>query len=315
MQNQKGSATVLISFAVVMLVGVSALVVDMGHLFLVRHRLCNALDAAVLAAAQELPDGYTGAPAVAEEYFNSNGVEPALSEINVSDDRRTVSASGQVDVKYFLAGVLGLTSTTVNGTAAARIAPLASVRGVIPVGIEKPPDDQPLVFGEERNLKVSSNNSVDDFLGPGNFGVLDIRGNLDSPGGGSSEWLEDFQQGYQGLLKVGDVIATITGNRSGPAAKGIKYRIEQCTHDCIYSDYDPGCPRVVIIPVYVAEKTGKDKVESVRVVGFAAFLLTDYTGSGNKSYIKGRFLQQVVEGEGDSESVEDFGAYAVKLIV
>lgn len=312
----RGSAMVIVTVAVVVLVSFSSLVVDMGHLFLVRHRLSNALDAAVLAAGQELPDGYGGAPAVAEAYFNSNGVESAvLSSVNISDDRRTVTASGYVNVNYFLAGVLGMTSTTVDGTAAARISPVTRVRGVVPVGIDKPPDDQPLQFGQEYTLKVSSNNDAAQILGPGNFGVLDIRGNQDSPGGGSSEWLEDFQQGYQGLVQVGDVIVTVTGNRSGPAIDGVEYRIQQCTHACIYSDFNPGCPRVIIIPVYVPENTDKDKVKSVRVTGFAAFLLTDYTGSGNKSYIKGRFLQLVVEGEGDSESVEDFGCYAVKLIV
>ena len=312
----RGSVTLLVTFAVVVLVGASSLVLDMGHVFLMRHRLCNALDAAALAAAQELPDGYGGAPEVAEAYFNSNGVQSAmLEEVEISGDRRTVTAGGYVNVNYFLAGVLGINSTTVNGTAAARISPLASARGVVPVGIEEPPEGESLQFGVEYNLKMSAGNSFDDYLGSGNFGCLDFQGAGDNPGGGSNEWRDDFRYGHNSVIKVGDVVETISGNRSGPAQQGVNHRVNQCDHACTATDYDPSCPRVVVVPVYEKHEIHGNKVISVKIVGFAAFLLTDYTGSGNQSYIKGRFLEQVVEGEGDSENVEDFGCYAVKLIV
>ncbi len=309
-RDPRGNASVLVSAAIVVLIGFCSLVVDMGNLFLAKHRLGNALDAAVLAGCQELPDDPGGALAVTKEYFAGNGMDSAsLLSVDIGSDNKTVVASGQATVQHFLAGLLGIQSSTLSDSAAARIEPLTGVRGVVPLGIKK----QDLEFGVKYTLKIASNTNFDEFLGPGTFGVIILDD------GGSARYEEYFKYGFDGKVSVGDVFSTDNGNKSGATRDGINYRVSQCTHACTPGDFDPSCPRIIIIPVYEpaepADPQPGDKIKKVRVVGMAAFLL-DIPGDkvvGNESYVDGYFVQMVLEGESDPAG-SDFGAYAIRLI-
>jgi len=305
--ERTGSSMIMVSIAMVSLIGFCSLVLDMGNLFLARNRLNNALDASVLAACQELPDSTATAGDVVEEYFTGHGYDTgALTNYHVSEDKRKVTATGRVTVQYFLARVLGIESATVNCTAAAAIEPLTAVRGIVPIGIKK----QELDFSKKYELKIASNNNFNEYLGPGNFGVLQLAGS------GSSSYEDCFKYGYDGTIKTGDILPTESGNMSGATRKGIEYREDQCTHACTPEDFEPSCPRVLIVPVYEVEDVQNNKVNSVKVVGFATFLLAPPGEKpvGNDSYVIGHFVQMVLEGEGD-EDAADYGAYTVKLIV
>ncbi|HBX23173.1 MAG TPA: hypothetical protein DEF34_06025 [Desulfotomaculum sp.] len=307
LKEHKGSAMIMVSIAMVSLIGFGSLVLDIGNLFLTRNRLNNALDASVLAACQELPDSTTSAGEVVKEYFANHGFDVgALTNYHISEDKKKVTATGQVTVQYFLARVLGIESATVKCTAAAQIMPLTAARGVVPLGIQ----DQELLYDVKYTLKVASNSNTAEFLGPGNFGVLV----LDSTGADSFE--DSLTYGYDGVIKVGDTLNTESGNKSGAARDGVNYRVAQCTHACTPSNHDPSCPRIIILPVYETVDVQNNKVFSVKIVGFAAFLM-DIPGDkmvGNECYVDGYFINMVVEGEGE-EDAEDYGAYAVKLIV
>ncbi len=309
--NRRGSAIIIVYAAMVAIIGFCSLVVDMGNLFLTKQRLNNALDAAVLAGSQELPDTVDNVQNQVEEYFNHNAAENfSLTGVCVSDDHRTVTATGQASVEYFLAGVLGITSSTVNCTAAAGIEPLTAVSGVVPIGIKQ----QTLLFNQKYSLKISSNSDFDEYLGPGTFGVLQMGGS------GSSTYEDNFKYGYNQKIMIGDVIYTETGNKSGATRDGINYRVSQCTHACTPTNFDPACPRVIIIPVYEPAEpenpTPDDKITKVRIVGFATFLM-DIPGDktvGNMSYVDGYFVQMVIEGESGSGAVNQ-GVYATGLII
>ena len=54
LREERGSALVLVTVAMVILLGTSALAFDYGRLVLKKRTLANAADAAALAAAQEL---------------------------------------------------------------------------------------------------------------------------------------------------------------------------------------------------------------------------------------------------------------------
>jgi len=315
LNGRAGSAMILVSIAMVSLIGFCSLVLDMGNLFLTKNRLNNALDASVLAACGKLPGSESDAIDEAKDYFQANGMElTSLKEVKVtkiSENRMTVTASGQTKVEYFLARVLGISSSTVSCTAVAEINPVIAVKGVSPLGIE----DQELFFGVNRMLKIppKDDETHDDEieLGSGNFGILDLGGS------GNALYEQYFKYGYDKEIAVGDVLETEPGVKSSGTEKGINFRVGGCTHDCTPDSYDPSCPRVIIIPVYTAEPWEGNKVTSVRIVGFAAFLLDKnegYKKVGNESWITGCFLKMAVEGEGD-EDAKDYGAYAVKLIV
>jgi Flp pilus assembly protein TadG len=55
-RNDEGATAVIVAILIVVLIGLAAVVVDLGSLYTERARLSIAADAAALAAAQKLPD-------------------------------------------------------------------------------------------------------------------------------------------------------------------------------------------------------------------------------------------------------------------
>ena len=72
-RDQRGSALVMVATALVVILGMMALVVDVGALALEKRRLQNACDASALAAARDAYDnGETSARNEAEIYLGKN---------------------------------------------------------------------------------------------------------------------------------------------------------------------------------------------------------------------------------------------------
>jgi hypothetical protein len=82
MRNHKGSAVIFVAVAMVVLLGMAALAVDLGYLYVVKGELQNAADSGALAGAQVLyNDAGTsvnaGANAMAQSYVQQNYSEKA----------------------------------------------------------------------------------------------------------------------------------------------------------------------------------------------------------------------------------------------
>ena len=67
-KKQRGSVLVMTAAMLVVLVGLAALVVDLGFLYATRVQLTNMADAAALAGVQELPRNSDGAYSTAADY-------------------------------------------------------------------------------------------------------------------------------------------------------------------------------------------------------------------------------------------------------
>jgi hypothetical protein len=119
--GQKGQALVFGAFLMVILLGFTALAVDVG--FFLRHKALvqQAVDAAALAAAQELPTDQATAEQLAKDYAEKNGVDPDTIQVSfrctstytiacdASQDKwDTIQVSGSLDVPFFFAPVLSL---------------------------------------------------------------------------------------------------------------------------------------------------------------------------------------------------------------
>ena len=74
--GQRGQVMVLFALIAGVLVLFVMLVVDVGFLLVEKSQVQNAVDAAALAGAQELPDDAGQAELVAREYAEANGVDP-----------------------------------------------------------------------------------------------------------------------------------------------------------------------------------------------------------------------------------------------
>jgi Flp pilus assembly protein TadG len=73
--SEKGSVLVLVAAALISFTAFTAIVTDAGLLYLNHIKLVNALDSAVLAGVQELPQDPDRALQTALDYAALNGVE------------------------------------------------------------------------------------------------------------------------------------------------------------------------------------------------------------------------------------------------
>ena len=277
-KNENGAVLVITAAALLAIVGMLAMVADIGALVLERNRLQNACDAAALAAAWELPNTDM-ARGKAGDYLEMNGVDLTEAAISFNSNNTTVSVEARRPVKYHFAGVLGLDSGQAAARSTAAYGSVSGMTGVVPFGIP----EQEMNFGVEYQLKAGSQ---DDY-GPGNYGplALELRG--------AKSFLNNLKYGHDGVIKVGDWIDTEPGNMSGPTADGVNYRIGSCNHypKCTIDSYHSDCPRVMVVPIYDPDSlAGRDQV---KIVGFGAFLLKGVEGSGNDSRVSGYFLEIV----------------------
>ncbi|MGB9921140.1 MAG: pilus assembly protein TadG-related protein [Moorellales bacterium] len=152
--------TVTLSFA--------ALAVDLGLLVLSRQTLVNAVDAAALAGARELPEAPQLADQIAREYAHLNGAEDV--EVEVSPDCRSISVSARRPVRYFFAPVMGHPGAAVGAEATAVVGGITGVRGAVPLAVPR----QDYQRGNKYLLKLAT--TQESPLGPGTFSALSIGG-------------------------------------------------------------------------------------------------------------------------------------------
>ena len=197
----------------------------------------------------------------------------------------------------------------VTRTSSAGLSPAGGIKGAVPLSITSSSLKNAIDAGVVTGLviKCSSNSddiSIDSSLGQGWFGALRFEGS------GASIYSELLAYGYSGYLYVGQIIEMESGNMSGPTLTGFTTRYNQCNDGCTAESYLPDCPKLVYVPVVDVISSKK-----VKIVAFAPFFLLEYGGSGNNSYIKATYLENVVLSDTSAgTSGEDFGLYINKLL-
>ncbi|MDW7673927.1 MAG: Tad domain-containing protein [Bacillota bacterium] len=296
--DEKGAVIVIVAMGMAAFLGFVALVTDVGLLYLTKQKLMNSADAAVLAGAQELPGDSAEARMEAEKYLAYNNVDHNY-EINFSSDNMKIEARLTEDVNLFFAKALGWSETsTVAASSKAGVGAIVGYKGIVPFGIL----EQHVVLYQEYLLKTGDGSDT-----TGSFGALALGG------GGASNFTEVTKYGYDQMVRVGDVLPIESGNMNGPVKKGLNWRMDQCTHGITCTAYKPapGCPKVLIIPVYEAYEWESNKLKNIKVIGFAAFYVEKAPQNGE---ILGRFIRVVIPGEIGVGAISDYGAMGVKLI-
>ena len=312
-KSEAGSVAVIVAISFTVLMGLTALVVDVGRLYVEQNRLVKAVDSAALAAAQELARSSTSVESTAKEYADYNGVNPDEIIVAVNGSEKMVTVEAVRKVEFTFAPFIGFTDSNVRARAKAKVGAISSVNGAVPFAVEK----QNFVFGQPYVLKYGANSNFDH----GDDDTIDGSGNrvgwygaLSLGGTGASRYEENLKNGFNGVLKVGQIVDTETGNVSGPTTVGIKFRLDNCTHTprCSINQYSPACPTIIWVPVITPIISG-NQVKQVEIVGFAAFLIEDIAGSGLNNYVKGYFIRETTSGEFGNSS-DGYGLMAVKLI-
>lgn len=310
--NQRGQSLVLSLLFLTVLVGMAALVVDVGSWYRADRKLQANADAAALAGAQELPANSAAAEARALEYADTN--DGGLEAKNVKF-RTTVVPHDTIAVTTdrpspgFFAQLFGRGSVDVRAKAAARAGVLGSAIGAAPIAVDwqhemlhcDPPES---CWGryEDGELIPGQMTTVDFFkTGPGAFRIV----NIDSSRGGTgltdiAEWIRT------GYLDAADV------NQWYYSDPGIK---PNSSHVKEALDYRLSGEPDLLFPVYNAvEESGSNF--RYYVIGFAVFHVTSWEIHGSKdSRINGYFMDMVWTGvPASSGGAPGFGARAVELI-
>ncbi|HEU4450590.1 MAG TPA: flp pilus-assembly TadE/G-like family protein [Gaiellaceae bacterium] len=295
-RSDRGQAAVLTVFFIVVLLGVSAAVLDVGSWYRADRELQKTMDAAALAAAQELPDDPGGASSLADEYAGKNGGgldSTQISTTKIAND--TVKVVGSRPAPGFFSKIIGIDSVTVNATATARSGVLASARWAGPIAVdERHPFLQGKRWGEDTELEL-------DTLGPGAYRLINIDGSYGGTNPGTlGDWIRD---GYEGYMPLGWYY-------SDPGAKyNTNPNFKSALEDVIVTGQE------VLFPVYRSFKEQGAGFE-YEIVGWVGFVVTDFEIQGSKNnIIRGYFTQVIWDGIFSEEaSPDDFGARAVSLI-
>ncbi|MBP2028302.1 hypothetical protein J2Z35_002103 [Acetoanaerobium pronyense] len=294
--DERGSILVIIAITMVVLLGMTALVTDVGAMALNRNRLQAAADSAALAGAQELPFDTALARSVAEDYLNKNINNSFTSNIAFSESNQKITVEVTRNVEFSFARILGINDNDVNVSAAAINAPVKSVvSGLRPFAILHEDAEKIGLI----TLKVGDKKNADknDRLGPGNFGAVGLlQGHSDN---GANVYRDNIHSGTTGNYWIGKQIDTETGNMAGPTEQGL---------DSLFNA--EGSPATIIVPI-VDELYVNGKKEST-IVGFAAFELREEENTV-KDEVSGRFVKFVTLGLGDTGAV-DYGVRAVNLV-
>lgn len=117
-KSKKGTTSVLFAISLAMLLGFTAAVADFGNVCVEKGNLQNAVDAAALAAAQDLPDT-TKALTTANQYIQANGFTSSDVSVSFTNSNKTINITGTKAINFTFAKVLGINNTTAHVSSSA----------------------------------------------------------------------------------------------------------------------------------------------------------------------------------------------------
>lgn len=314
-QAQKGQATVITVVFLVVLLGMAALVLDVGSWYRAKRDAQRAADAAALAGAQALPNGSTAnAQTLAQQFASKNG---GIGTGSVSFSTKfypndTITVSVKRTSPGFFAKLFGFRSVNVGGTATARSEPVNQANGVAPVTVNW---RHSLLHCSGGGKNITCNPDfgpafpttldLEDLHAPGNgdkagaFGLI----NLDQNSGGNvgagtlADWL---LHGYDGYLPLGSY-------NSAPSANFNNSQFGSAMTQMLGTE--------LLFPVYRVLK-GPGSNALYDIIGWVGFVPTSFNPSGSSGTITGYFKEYIADGiqVDKSGGGPDLGVHKVELV-
>jgi secretion/DNA translocation related TadE-like protein len=305
-QNERGQATVLTLIFLVVLLGMAALVLDIGSWYRADRDTQSTADSAALAGAQSLPNDTGQAVSLASSYAGKNGgglQSATISSSIASNDTIKVKISRQspgIFTKFF-----GHDSTTVGSSATARTALISSAKYVAPIVVK---NTHPKLLGTPGCPcfgKPGANTNLttiplDRNGAPGAFDLLNLDGSKGGTSGGRlANWM---LKGYNDYLNIGQFY-------SDPGAKWDDNQL----HDALSARIGT----TLLFPVY-DQIIGTGSNAQYHVIGWVGFHLLSYDARGSSGSITGYFTEVIWSGlqytSGGSGQPPNFGARSVQLV-
>ena len=300
-RNDQGQATVLTLIFMTVLLGMAALVLDIGSWYRADRDTQSTADAAALAGAQALPDDTGQASNLASSYANKNG--GGLATVGFSSSygpNDTISVTVKKSASGIFTKLFGVDSVNVGSKAKARTALISSAKYVAPIVVR---NTHPKLLGTVGCPCFTSTNTTTIPLGrngaPGAFDLLNLDG---SRGGTSSDILASWMlKGYDGYLDIGQYY-------SDPGAKWDSSQL----HDAL----DKRIGTTLLFPVY-DDIVGTGATAQYHVIGWVGFHLLSYDARGSSGSITGYFTNVIwtgLQSTSSSGQPPNFGARSVQLI-
>jgi Flp pilus assembly protein TadG len=320
LNNDEGAIAVIVAATLVVLLGMGALVMDVGNLYWERRQLQNGADAAALAAAQDIVDG-TGATAyeTARQYADANNsrgafvananpgyvVEP--NSVTVTTETGSYAAPGQLT--SILASVVGVPGYATTATATASWG-FVGGGATIPLTFSECEWDL-LTGGLGSDALPTGIKTVYHHTDPKNGASC---GEKDPPGGFG--WLDEDGTGTcTAQVEMGAVDGdTGSGSPTPSASTG-----------CTEKFFEDLLGKTVLMPIFTTI-TGTGSNATYTIIGFAAVEITGYRVrggpqwtsspapcSGNDRCIQGRFVAYYDLGSEPTTGGTDFGAFTIGL--
>jgi hypothetical protein len=226
-RGERGQFLVMFAFLAVALIGLMAMVIDVGVILHERRQLQNTADAAALAGAIELPASTALADSKAKEWAEKNGIdldEGDKLSISVDPIENQVTVEVEREVPFLFGRVLGLTLMDVDATATAQVGSPAALSNILPFGVP----ENALKYTGPTVLKYDASNPAN-----GNFGSLRIDGN------GAAVHEKSIKYGTENAICAisqplceNPFVNTQTGNTISASRNGFNYRFNNTSAEC-----------------------------------------------------------------------------------
>ena len=300
-RSDRGQATVLTLVFLVVLLGMAALVLDIGSWYRSDRATQSAADAAALAGAQALPSDPGNANTLALQYVTKNGGgTPTVNVQTGVGTNDTVKVALSRPAQGIFTKLFGVNSVTVGAHASARASLMDEAKYVAPIGVNVL---NPKLKGAAMCPCFGSGNQTTLPLGktgaPGSFDLLNIDG---SHGGTGQAIIADWiLRGYQGYLGLGDYF-------SDAGAKWDASEVQSAITQRLNTE--------LLFPVY-DKIVGTGSNAQYHVVAWVGFHLTGFDARGSSGSITGWFTSVVWTGIPSTRSdggQPDLGARTVYLV-
>jgi Flp pilus assembly protein TadG len=306
-KNERGQVIVLTVISMTVLLGMTALVLDVGAWFRTKRQLQATADAAALAGAQMLPGTPGQAISTALDYANKNGGNVQGGDVVISTTNNgndTIAVAAKKQEPGFFAKVFGVDVVDVGADAKALVGVPYSAKNVAPM----------VVFCDHDLIKNCNNNGhmpefnkettlvYDPSLtpAPGAFGMLNLTGDQNPGSSEEADWILHGDGSYLDVNK---------NYRSDPGAKFSSQNIQAAL------DYRMANDPVLLFPVYQT-LGGTGQNATYYVIGWIGFHLESYKVDGNHAELTGYFTEYIAQGilSSTGGGPPNYGVKSIQLI-
>jgi Putative Flp pilus-assembly TadE/G-like len=300
-RGESGQVFVFVAVILTALVGMAALVIDVGSWYQAQRKLQTAADAAALAGAQELPLKPSVAEDTAKNYAQLNYAGIPAPIVTLSDSDTTIDVVAKADTPGIFAPVLNdaFDVVTVHADAQAKVLAPEEMKNVAPLAVYKDMAcivTNPSCFGPSHPVTLTFDEDAEFDPTKSKFGLLDLDRDGSAGAGDMKDWLEN---GYPDPLTI---------NTDYPPANGEKNGIKQELEDAA----DEG--RVLLFPVF----DSANAATGYHIIGWAAFVIDDVVEwTGHEHELTGHFVTfiatDLAAGNTLPDPDDDFGVHVITL--